>query len=303
MAKADWTVVKVPYGGGYSSLNLAKIKNTRKAPEALQKEFMRQRIFVADNNVSSWDNISWHKVPLGFGLQNNADGWERMDKAVLDELRNIYWGNTAYCGFDTCALFLGGSHSITASTYRGMITRFGWQQTGLIVLDAHPDCCFKANWPIHSDWLHWLVEDEYVLPENVLIIGLRQIEKSEKEFLEKYNIAYWRMSSLKHIDDFTKDNLSIFFDLGKLSKLEATYLSVDIDVASAAYAPGTGCPSPGGFTDVELINLVKQLKVALPNLKAADIVEISPLNWWRKKILRYDATVDLGVKLIKEIIS
>ena len=26
-------------------------------------------------------------------------------------------------------------------------------------------------------------------------------------------------------------------------------------------------------------------------------------SWWRKRVLRYDATVDLGVKLIKEIVS
>ncbi len=297
MMKRGWLVVKVPYGGGYSSLNLAKLKNTRKAPEALQKEFMRQRIFMADNGVSSWDNISWHNIswlgiPLGFGLKNNANGWEKMHKSVTSYLRVLNWKS------DTNILFLGGSHSITASTYLGVTGNFGWKQTGLIVLDAHPDCCHKADWQIHSDWLHWLIEDEYVLPENVLILGLRQIEKSEKEFLERYNIAHYRIDSFNYYD-----NLQVYFDLKRYQKLAAIYLSIDIDVASGAFAPGTGCPSPGGLTDTELINLVKQLKAALPNLKAADIVEINPLNWWRKKILRYDATVDLGVKLIKEIIS
>ena len=299
MAKMNWTVIKVPYGGGYCSLNLAKLKNTRKAPEALHREFMRQRIFMADNGISSWDNIAWHEMDSVLGCQNNVDGWEKMHKSVTSYLRvlNLNWG------FDTNVLFLGGSHSITASTYIRTLSEFGHQKTGLIILDAHPDCCHKADWPIHSDWLRWLVEKRYVPPENVLIIGLRQIEKSEKEFLDRFNIGRYRMNSLKHIDDFTTNNLSVFFALKRFRKLAATYLSIDIDVASGAYAPGTGCPSPGGLTDTELINLVKQLKVALPNLKAADIVEINPLNWWRKKILRYDATVDLGVKLIKEIIS
>jgi arginase family enzyme len=90
-------------------------------------------------------------------------------------------------------------------------------------------------------------------------------------------------------------------DLEKIANLRASYVSIDIDAVSGVYAPGTGCPSPGGFTDAELIFLVKGLK--LSNLRAMDIVEINPLNWWRKKILRYDATVDLGVKLIKEIVS
>ena len=297
MAKMGWTVVKVPYGGGYCSLNIAKPKNARKAPDALQKEFMRQRVFMADNGVSCWDNVPWLEIPLGFGCQNNADGWEVMFKTVLNKLNNI---NLKY---DTNILFLGGSHSITASTYNRTAGVFGRQQTGLVVLDAHPDCCSKADWPIHSDWLHWLIEDEYVLPENVLMIGLRQMEKSEKEFLDKFNIKYYRMSAIKDPGSFIMNDFSVICVLGKLRKLAATYLSIDIDVASGAYAPGTGCPSPGGLTDMELINLVKQLKIALPNLRAADIVEINPLNWWRKRILRYDPTVDLGVKLIKEIIS
>ncbi|HEY4495418.1 MAG TPA: arginase family protein [Candidatus Paceibacterota bacterium] len=292
----NWTIIKVPYGGGYCSLNLAKPKNARKAPKALQKEFTRQRVFMTDNGVSSWDNIPWLEIPLGFGRQNNYDGWYRMYK-YLNRFGDIS------LKYDTNILFLGGSHSITASTYNRTARIFGRQQTGIIVLDAHPDCCSKTDWPIHSDWLRWLVEDVYVFPENVLIIGLRQMEKSEKEFLDKFNIKYYRMSAIKDPSGFIMNDFSVMRVLEKFRKLAAIYLSIDIDVASGAYAPGTGCPSPGGFTDTELINLVKQLKIALPNLKAADIVEISPLNWWRKRILRYDPTIDLGVKLIKEIIS
>lgn len=296
MAKRGWMVVKVPYGGGYSSLNLAKPKNTRKAPEALQKEFRRQRIFMADNGVSSWNNVLWCEI-LGLKCQNNIVGWKRVQRMVIDQSKDVYLKT------DKNALFLGGSHSITASTYCGVSEFYGPNRAGLIVLDAHPDCCHKANWPIHSDWLRWLIENRYALPENLLIIGLRQIEKQEKEFLDKRNIKYYKMSFIKDPESFTMNDISVFRALERFRKLAATYLSIDIDVASGVYAPGTGCPSPGGLTDVELISLVKQFKVALPNLRAADIVEINPLNWWRKRVLRYDATVDLGVKLIKEIVS
>lgn len=292
----NWTVVKVPYGGGYSSLNLAHTPNVKRAPEALQKEFMRQKVFMAENDVSSWDNVAWREIPLVFGRQNNAYGWERMHKSVM-YLKVLNWEP------NTNILFLGGSHSITASTYIGTARSFGRQQTGLILLDAHPDCCFKANWPIHSDWLNWLIRTKHILPENVLIIGLRQMEKSEKEFLERHNVTYCCMNYLKQINGFYRNNLYRFFALEKFRKLAVTYLSIDIDVVSGAYAPGTGCPSPGGFTDLELISLVKKFKDALPNLRAADIVEINPLNWWRKRVMRYDVTIDLGVKLIKEIIS
>lgn len=298
MTRKDWTVIQVPYGGGYSSLNLAYAPNTRKAPSALKEEFARQKIFMADNGVISLPNgAKWLEINLGFGYQNNINGWEKMRASVLSCLNVLDWKS------DTNVLFLGGSHTITASTYPGVAGSFGRKNMGLVLLDAHPDCCFKANWPIHSDWLRGLVEDEHVMSENVLIVGLRQIEKSEKEFLDRFNIKHYPMNNIQDVENFTINDFSVMRSLAKLQSLSATYMSIDIDVASGVHAPGTGCPSPGGFTDRELIGLVKRFKAALPNLRAADIVEINPLNWWQKKILRYDATVDLGVKLIKEIIS
>ena len=294
MLGKEWTVVKVPYGGGYCSLNLARPKDAKYAPDALQKEFKRQSVFMTDNGAMI-KNAWWNSIDTNSRRCNASDGWAKINARLVYNASNLFQSQKNL-------LFLGGSHTITYSTFRAMKNVFG-PQTGLIVFDAHPDCCRKADWPVHSDWLRDLIVDFYLQPENVLIIGLRQIEKSEREFLNEYNIAHWCTNPLRRPDDFSMDNLSVIWALNKLRKLEATYLSVDIDVVSGVFAPGTGCPSVGGFTDRKLINLVKQIKNALPNLKAADIVEINPLNWWQKKILRYDATVDLGVKLIKEIIS
>lgn len=292
----DWVVVQVPYGGGFCSLNISKPRGAKNAPGALHKEFARQKIFMADNRIASWDNVIWHEIGVGLIRQNSEYGWERMLKAVWGRSSNIF-------GEGKNILFLGGSHTITFTTYTAMTNVCGRRNAGLIILDAHPDCCHKANWPIHSDWLRWLVKDNYVLPENVLVIGLRQIEKQEKKFLYDYGIKYYRVDDIGDVNNFTINDFPVKRFLDKLRALSAVYLSIDIDVASGVYAPGTGCPSPGGFTDRELLSLVKQFKSALPNLRAADIVEIDPLNWWRKRILRYDPTVDLGVKLIKEIIS
>lgn len=294
MAEKKWTIFNIPYGGGYGPLNLAKPKGTRHAPRALKREFNRQSIFIADNGVSDWRNVLWKDVTIGSWHQNSIGAWNDMDEEISEAVFN-----TCQEGF----LFLGGSHSITAATYAAVASVRGRKNTGLIVLDAHPDCCDKSNWPIHSDWLRWLVERGEVLPENILIIGLRQIEKEEEEFLRKHNVRYQRLNDGRDIDNFRFQNVSTMHFFEKLNALKAIYLSIDIDVVSGVFAPGTGCPSPGGFTDTEIISLVKQLKIALPNLIAFDIVEIDPLNWWRKRVLRYDATVDLGVKLIKEIIS
>ncbi len=52
------------------------------------------------------------------------------------------------------------------------------------------------------------------------------------------------------------------------------YLSVDIDVADPAYAPGTGTPEPGGPTAGEVLDAVRHL--AARRLVAMDVMEVAP---------------------------
>lgn len=292
--RREWVVVKVPYGGGHCSLNLVKSEGAKHAPDALEKEFKRQIIFLADNGALV-DRLKWYKADISLLCQNNYSAWNIMHNKLFAMAKIFLSGKNV--------LFLGGSHTISYSTVDALSATVGRNSVGLVVLDAHPDCCKKADWPIHSDWLRELVQNGRVLPENVVLIGLKQVEQEEYKFLKKWGIKYYQMSRIGDPRHCVTDNFQLSFDLEKIAKLKASYFSIDIDVVSAAFAPGTGCPSPGGLTDIELISMIKQIKLALPNLRAADLVEIDPLNWWRKKILRHDTTVDLGVKLIKEIVS
>jgi guanidinobutyrase len=55
---------------------------------------------------------------------------------------------------------------------------------------------------------------------------------------------------------------------------DGTYLSFDIDSLDAAHAPGTCCPTPGGLTSREAIELVRG--VSAPGLLGVDVVEVAP---------------------------
>jgi agmatinase len=52
------------------------------------------------------------------------------------------------------------------------------------------------------------------------------------------------------------------------------YVSIDIDVLDPAYAPGTGCPEPGGATFRELAECLYSL--AELHVVAVDVMEVSP---------------------------
>jgi arginase family enzyme len=55
---------------------------------------------------------------------------------------------------------------------------------------------------------------------------------------------------------------------------DGVYLSFDIDSLDAAFAPGTCCPTPGGLTSREAIELVRG--ISAPGLLGVDVVEVAP---------------------------
>ncbi len=72
------------------------------------------------------------------------------------------------------------------------------------------------------------------------------------------------------------------------------YLTVDIDAADPAAAPGTGTPEPGGFSARELLEVVWAMDGL--NIVAADVVEVAPA---------YDPggiTAVLAAKVVRELL-
>ena len=59
------------------------------------------------------------------------------------------------------------------------------------------------------------------------------------------------------------------------SGAEHVFLTVDIDCADPAYAPGTGSPEPGGFTSHQMLRAVRRIAHEV-GLVGMDVVEVSP---------------------------
>ncbi len=185
-------------------------------------------------------------------------------------------------------IFIGGDHSITYSCFKNFCKKY--KNPGLLVFDAHADCMdnFKIT---HEDWLNVLVEEKLVKPENVILAGLRKIEKQELEYLNKKKIKYFGMEKLfGNIEDVCD---TIMEDLRNCDGL---YISIDIDVVDPAFAPGTGYPEPGGLSSQEILYFTRRLKL-LKNLKRIDLVEINP-----KKDIN-EMTVNLGARIICEFLK
>ncbi|MBU2589343.1 MAG: arginase family protein [Nanoarchaeota archaeon] len=188
---------------------------------------------------------------------------------------------------DNKCLFIGGDHSITYPIFKAFAKKH--QNPGIIVFDAHPDCVNLFHPPSHEDWLRTLIEDGYLQPENVILVATRNIDETEKEFLEKNNIKVYHAKNMRYDMDTICDGI-----MELAHNFGALYLSIDIDAIDPAFAPGTGYIEPAGLTSRDMVYFVNRIK-KMKNFRAADIVEVNP----DKDI--NEMTIKLAAKLAVEL--
>lgn len=259
-------VLKVPFSGG----SLGKNNGCEKAPDAvvnavknffLNESGLKPAIVPVEVKVFS-DNIS---------ETNNSIG-EAVQKLNANEF----------------AVMLGGDHSITYAAFKGFVKKH--KNPGLVILDAHPDCETAFRPPTHEDLVDTLIDEGVLKSANVIIVGLRNLHDNEKRFIEKNRINVFPMREIS--TEGLQETCDAVMTAAK--DFDALYLSIDIDAADPAFAPGTGYLEPGGLTSRELIYLVQRIR-KMKNIKMADIVEINP----DKDI--NNITVILGAKILCEL--
>lgn len=161
-------------------------------------------------------------------------------------------------------IYLGGDHSITYHTVKKIAT----ENTALLIFDAHPDVFQQFDKPTHLDYLKFLVEENVVKPENVILIGIRNPHPQEIQYLKSKGITYFPVKGLK-----LQDTCDIVMERLKEKDL---YISIDIDVLDPAHAPGVSYPEPAGLTTRQLLYFLQRVRNLIPI--AIDIVEVNPDN-------------------------
>ncbi len=240
------------------------------------------------------------KIPSNYGALDKAEGVELAPDIIVKELKDI-WLNEEFKVIDFNVeevkelekindgdIFLGGDNSITYYAFKSFAKRFN--NPGLILLDAHPDLYSYFDFPSHADWLLFLINENIVKKENVIIAGIRNPDKKEIEFLRENKIKFFMAKDMFNKLDYVIDNM-----MEMSRNFDGLYLAIDIDVVDPAFAPGTGYIEPGGLSSRELLYILQRLK-KLKNLKAFDITEVNP-----KKDFN-NMTSKLAARLIMELV-
>jgi agmatinase len=165
----------------------------------------------------------------------------------------------------------GGDHSVTIPAVRAVRERV--QDPGLVLVDMHLDTAPDVGGELlnHCCPITRAVDAGFD-PEKIALVGISgwMNPRTEIDYCREKGITViWLEEIWDKGTAWAVDKARSIAGAG-----DGVYLSFDVDSLDAAHAPGTCCPSPGGLTSREAIEIVRG--VSTGGLIGVDVVETSP---------------------------
>ncbi|MDA8442237.1 MAG: arginase, partial [Peptococcaceae bacterium] len=198
-------------------------------------------------------------------------------------------------------LVIGGDHSIGIGTLAGMAQVK--QRLGVLWFDTHGD----ANSPrtTSSGNIHGMplavslgVGDDKLVAvggsghkiqaENVVLIGIRNLDQEEREFLRQTRVTVFTMRDIDQLG--MKEVMRRALDI-VTEDTDGVHVSFDLDVIDPTEAPGVGTPVSGGINYREA-HLAMELVAESGIMSSMEVAEVNPILDTRNK------TAELAVGLI-----
>src|SRR5699024_6368976 len=200
---------------------------------------------------------------------------ERLARKVAHEVATGYF-----------PLVLGGDHSIAIGTIAGLSEHY--ENLGVIWIDAHGDMNTEETttsgnihgMPLavslglgHERLTSIMKRKPKVKPENLVLIGIRDLDIGEKQLIKQLNIKTYTMHEVDRLgmDRIMKETVAYLRD-----KTDGIHLSFDIDSLDRLEAPGVGTPVIGGLTFRES-RLALEILAEENVITSAEFVEVNPL--------------------------
>lgn len=248
-------------------------------PSALRYAGLGEIISKLGYSFTDAGNID---VPLRYTLPNSSTGV--LLPVITEACKEIYAAACSSIAAGEIPLFLGGDHSLAIGTIGGVCSS---RPTGVIWIDAHGDCntpqtSISGNihgMPLavllgqgHRELVNIGQKGATLTPEQVVLIGIRELDAKEKDTIKKTGC---RIYTMRDIDERGMKAV-ITETLDHLAAMPALHVSLDLDVLEPALAPGVGTISPGGLTYREA-QLLMEIIADSGKLSSIDLVEINPI--------------------------
>ncbi len=173
-------------------------------------------------------------------------------------------------------ILMGGGHEITFPHFLG-IQQASDRSVGIINLDAHLDIRPLVDGKGNSGTGFYQIA-EYCERNGIdfkyLAVGIQEISNTKALF----NFAQSKSVQIYHAKELHEQRIGKIIDeiIAFGRSVESVYLTVDLDVFSAAYAPGVSAPAFQGIVpDINFDSLFSTI-LELPNLRSVDVAELNP---------------------------
>jgi arginase len=223
-------------------------------------------------------------------IKSAGDPHKKYIREIARVCERLYKTSLAALEGGGLPLVLGGDHSLAAgsvaATAEHVRRRDG--KIGLIWVDAHGDMntpTSSTSGNVHGMPLAALLGPEpaelsriggfspKILPENTVLIGIRNLDEREKDLVKSAGV---RIFTMKDID---RAGIASIVEQAVACASEHTsgiHVSFDLDVCDPSIAPGVGTPVKGGL-DYREAHMLMEMVADSGLLRALDLVEVNPI--------------------------
>jgi len=236
-------LIPVPYDG-----TSTWIKGADKGPEAFLK---------ASENMELYDIETDSEVYKKGVFLANPITVNHSPEALVNQVHETV---LEYLKMKKFVTVFGGEHSVSIGSIRAFNDYF--KNLTILQIDAHADLRDEYE---GSAYNHACAVHEAQKKANLVQVGIRSMDISEKKFLKKENCFF---AHEIHTDPMWMNKV--------LNKLTAqVFITIDLDGFDPSIMPSTGTPEPGGLTWYQVIDFIK-LVAAKRNVVGFDIMELCP---------------------------
>ncbi|MBI5251143.1 MAG: arginase family protein [Desulfomonile tiedjei] len=245
------------------------------------------------------------------------------------------------CIFPEIPCMIGIDHSLTGGVFASLVSFYRPDDISLIIVDSHvdslptsamsgaiqydvatnPNSVHDSNDPFlrnrsdsynASSFLHYLLEDAVIDPENLYLIGVsdypaKRAFRIKDDRIRRYVDCY---SSLKKngAKILTKKDLSFgstaLSNLIRRVRTPYVYISIDMDIGARNALGGVRFQNYQGITENRIYKIAKYLRELLDrdvNLAGMDVMEFNPRRAGSGETQSDDRTYRIAFNLIKTI--
>jgi agmatinase len=259
--KVDIGVIGIPFDSGCTFRSGARF-----GPEAIRKSSRLLRAYNPDQD----------KYPF---LDNQVADMGDIPCTPFDNKQavdQIYLGVSSFLSNLKNAIFLGGDHTISYPILKAINEKYKPKDgITLIHFDSHMDTWdeYFDEKITHGTPFKRAFEENLINKNTSIHVGIRGSINNKDDFKNDEELGF----KIIPCSDIVNPKIGIDGIVDKIKKRvgdSLCYISIDIDVVDPAFAPGTGTPECGGFSSLEMLTILKKLKVL--NIIGGDIVEVAP---------------------------